>query len=394
VERAFDARESLGGRLATIIDRHKRNRVLPGFAYRDEELFDLEVERLFRREWISVTCAQSVPEPGDVFPVMIAGQSLLVVRDKDGDVRVFYNLCRHRGAQLDDEPCKPRGGRLVCPYHAWSYNLKGEFLRAPYLYRNADNAQPDEAARAELGLIPVRSQVWRDIVFVDLSGVANSFESLIAPLDERLARWNADELRALSTVEYSIATNWKLAAENFLDAYHLPVLHSQIGGGFKGALEIEAVDLSDRITGFVMPIGYGQEPKDPDFHLPRFSGLGDEKQRIEVFVIFPNTLILVEPDNAQVITLRPQGAGVTHESFANYVATDAAQTDQMAELRNLYHQSGNEVNKQDVKLLESLQKSRAMDAGDETRLAKEWDQTVSRFQRIWSEALTGTSTAE
>jgi len=394
MERGFENRRTLDQKLSTIANRHKRNAVLPGFAYRDEDVFDLEVERLFQREWVSVACAQSVPEPGDVFPVTIAGQSLLVVRDKDGEVRVFYNLCRHRGAELIDKPCKPRGGRLVCPYHAWSYNLKGEFLRAPYLYRNSDNTQPGETEREELGLISVRSVVWRDIVFVDLSGSAKPFESLIAPLDERLARWNADELRAVSSVEYKVAVNWKLAAENFLDAYHLPILHSQIGGGFAGALQIEDLEVSDRITGFVMPIGYdGVEPKDSERNLPHFSRLGDEKLRIEVFVIFPNTLILVEPDSSQVITLRPQGAGVTHESFANYVATDASQTDEMAELRDIYHQSSNEVNEQDVKLLEGLQKSRAMDAGGDTRLSKEWDQTVLRFQRIWSETLVGTSSA-
>ena len=393
MERRFGGRNSLDEKLAAIADGHERNAVLPGFVFRDEDVFDLEAEHLFQREWVSITCAQSVPEPGDVFPVMIAGQSLFVVRDKDGDVRVFYNLCRHRGTELVDKPCKPRGGRIVCPYHAWSYNLKGEFLRAPYLYRDGDNTQPNEAAREKLGLIAVRSQVWRDIVFVDLSGTARPFESLIAPLDERLARWNAEELRAVSSVEYEVAGNWKLAAENFLDAYHLPVLHSQIGGGFAGALRVEDVDVSDRIAGFVMPIGYGLEPKESDLSLPRFSGLGDEKQRIEVFVIFPNTLILVEPDGSQVITLRPQGAGMTHESFANYVATDASQTDEMAELRDEWHQSSNEVNKQDVKLLEGLQKSRAMDASGETQLSKEWDQTVSRFQRIWSEALIRASSA-
>jgi phenylpropionate dioxygenase-like ring-hydroxylating dioxygenase large terminal subunit len=198
----------------------------------------------------------------------------------------------------------------------------------------------------------------------------------------------------LSSVEYSVAVNWKLAAENFLDAYHLPVLHSQIGGGFTGALQIEDVGVSDRIAGFVMPIGYGLEPKESDLSLPHFSGLGDEKQRIEVFVIFPNTLILVEPDSSQVITLRPQGAGVTHESFANYVATDASQTDEMAELRCEYHQSSNQVNEQDVKLLEGLQRSRAMDAASETQISIEWDQTVLRFQRIWSEALVGAPNAE
>jgi len=143
VERVLGHEDSVDGKLATIAGRHERGEVLPGFAYRDESVFDLEVERLFQREWVSITCAQSVPEPGDVFPVMIAGQSLLVVCDKDGDVRVFYNLCRHRGAELVDKACKPRGDRLVCPYHAWSYDLKGEFLRAPYLYRNSPPPRPD-----------------------------------------------------------------------------------------------------------------------------------------------------------------------------------------------------------------------------------------------------------
>jgi phenylpropionate dioxygenase-like ring-hydroxylating dioxygenase large terminal subunit len=329
-----------------------------------------------------------------VFPLTIAGHSLLVARDKDGEVRVFYNLCRHRGAQLVDEPCKPRGGRLVCPYHAWSFNLKGEFLRAPYLYKDGDNTQPDETAREALGLIAVRSHVWRDIVFVDLSGDAKPFDSLISPLDERLARWNAEELRPLSTVEYQIDANWKLAAENFLDAYHLPVLHSQIGGGFAGALLVEDLVVSDRIAGFVMPGGYYEDDsEDGAKGLPRFSGLGDEKLRIEVFAIFPNTLILVEPDNSQVITLRPQGAGVTHESFAVYVATDASQAEEFAELREEYDRSSNEVNGQDKQLLESLQKTRAMEVGGDTQPSREWDQTVLRFQRIWSESLIGTEDA-
>jgi choline monooxygenase len=381
--------KGLTEKLSALEERYREKAVLPGFAYRDEAIFELEAERLFRREWISLTCGMSVPEPGDVFPVTIAGQSLLVARDREGEIRVFYNLCRHRGAQLVDKPCKPRGGRLVCPYHAWSFDLEGKFLRAPYLYRNESNDQPDEAAKESLGLISVRSHVWRDIVFVDLSGDAKPFDSLIAPLDERLAPWSADELRPNSTVEYRIEANWKLAAENFLDAYHLPVVHSQIGGGFKGALEIEDIDVSDRISGFAMPIGYGVEDDDSDQRPPRFSGVEDGSERIEVYSIFPNTLVLVEPDNSQIITLRPQSAGVTEESFVNYVATDASQTEEMAEARAAYDQSSNEVNEQDKALLENLQRSRSMDVGGDTQMSQEWDQTMLRFQRIWTGALLG-----
>ncbi len=122
--------------------------------------------------------------------------------------------------------------------------------------------------------------------------------------------------------------------------------------------------------------------------LPRFSGLGaGEALRIEVFSVFPNTLILVEPDNQQVIVLRPQSPGVTHETFANYLVSDASQTGDLAKMRDEYYRSAIEINDQDAALLASLQSTRSMDVGGETQLTQAWDQTVQRFQRIWARKL-------
>lgn len=374
--------------LDPIRSAHEGGRVAPGAAYRDPAVYAAEVQRIFQTSWISVACGQNASGPGALFPVRIVGSSLLVARGRDAQVRVFYNLCRHRGALLIDSPCRAETDRIVCPYHAWSYALDGQLAATPHYDRDRGDAPALPADRERLGLIEVRSAVWRDIVFVDLSGNAPPFAEFIRPLDERLAPWTESELRPLSVDEYRLEANWKLAAENFLDAYHLPVVHPELGGGFKDALLTEDVELSDDVLGLVLPQGYGEGSWQAEPTLPRFSGLRQTDRRgIEVFSIFPNTLILVEPDNQQVIVLRPQDPERTDETFANYVVSDAAMRDELAEDRSELYESAILVNDQDAALLANLQRSRSMDVGAETQLAPAWDQTVQRFQRCWAARL-------
>ncbi|MEE3327641.1 MAG: aromatic ring-hydroxylating dioxygenase subunit alpha [Myxococcota bacterium] len=369
----------------------KGERPLPGQVFRDEDVFRDETKRIFSREWVSITCAQNVAKPGDVFPVYIAGYALLVVRDKKNQVRVFYNMCTHRGASLVTEPCHARGGLLSCPYHGWVFSLDGSLSGAPFLSQSKENPRASEEELRGRGLVPVRSVVWRDIVFVDLSGSAEPFEERIAPLDEHLEPWTAEELHPLSTNEYTAKVNWKLAAENFVDAYHLPVVHSQICPTFQGALEQCSLVLSDRIAGMLMPGGYGSDKASgADSPLPVFSGLEEEqKSRVEAFFIFPNTLILVESDYQQVIVLRPQGAALLHETFASYLVSEEAFAKEHQELRDETDRASLKINDQDIALLEELQKSRSMPAADHTKLATEWDQTVAAFQSTWAHAFLG-----
>lgn len=376
--------------LEDIRDFLKGQRPLPGHVFRDEDVFQDETRRIFSREWISVACAQSVAKPGDVFPVYVAGYALLVVRDKSDQVRVFYNMCSHRGTSLATEPCHVRGGLLSCPYHGWVFSLDGSLKSAPFLNQSGDHPRASPEELRDRGLVSVRSAVWRDIIFVDISGLADPFEEMISPLDAHLRPWSAEELHPLSANEFTAETNWKLAAENFVDAYHLPVVHSQLCPTFKGALEQSCSILSDRIAGMIMPKGYGGDRVKEGIQLPVFSGLEEgEEMRIEAFFIFPNTLILVEADYQQVIVLRPQGAALLHETFASYlVSADAVSKERLALCKET-DRSSLEVNDQDIALLEELQKSRSMPAADHTRLASEWDQTVTAFQKTWARFFLG-----
>jgi len=363
-------------------------RTLPGLAYRDPDIYQAEVEGIFRTGWISVTCGQNVPNSGDLFPIRIAGQSLFVARDEEDRLRVFYNICRHRGMRLVDEPCHARGGRISCPYHAWTFGVDGQFKSAPHLHRDEKRGPLSQAEMDPLGLISIRSAVWRDIVFVNLSGDAKPFEDFIRPLAERISHWTESELRPLCTDEYEVQANWKLAAENFLDVYHLPVVHPQEGEGFGSALATDDVGVSENIIGVVMLEGVEPEAGLEESLLPRFPGLQeDEQERLEIFSIFPNTLLIVEPDCSQVIVLRPQSAGVTEETFANYVVTEASLAEPLAEERAELREASVKINDQDVNLLAGLQQSRSMDVGGDTKPSKAWDTTSQRFQRIWARKL-------
>ena len=371
---------------------YEAERVVPGLAYRDPVVYEAEVAQIFRTGWISVTCGQNVPKPGDLIPIRMAGQSLFVARDEDNQLRVFYNLCRHRGARLVDEACNARGHRITCPYHGWTFGVDGQLKAAPHLHRGAENRPLDPEEMNRLGLMRVRSAVWRDIVFVNLSGDAEPFDDFIRPLADRIANWTESELRPLCSDEYEIQANWKLTVENFVDIYHLPVLHSQVPGGFHAALATEDVEVSDDIIGIVMTeglFGAGSDQEE-EWLLPRFPGLReDQRERLEIFSIFPNTLLIVEPNCSQVIVLRPQSAGVTSETFANYIVSDASLSKSLAADRAELRKESLKVNDQDAILLAGLQQTRSMDVGGDTQPSEAWDVTPQRFQRIWARKVLG-----
>ncbi len=356
---------------------------MAGAVYGSRDCFESECEQLFPRTWVSVTTGMLVPEPGDVFPCTVAGLSLLVVRDREHQIRVFYNLCRHRGAALVTEPCHQRNGLLTCPYHAWSYRLDGRLYKAPHFDR-LDAQAPNAEQQQALGLIPLRSAVWRDIVFINIDGRAAPFEEFIAPLHKRLAPWSAALLQPLGSKEYDIQANWKLVAENFLDAWHLPFVHPELTRGMAPLLAVEDVRLNADLFGFIMPQGYGERSVLEARSTPVFPDLPpDRAETIEVWCIFPNTLILVEPDNQQVITVRPQSATRSHETFADYLAgPPASEEERQSMLAFSQH-----INEQDKQLLETMQPARAMPVGDQTQLNRSWDQTVSRFQRRWRQCM-------
>lgn len=187
-------------------------RTLPWAWYADPAVLQLERERIFRTSWQYVGHAGDVPEPGSFAATRVGDVPVVVVRDYEGELRAFLNVCRHRGSIV----CSGSGRRatLQCPYHAWTYGLDGTLRSAP----RADETAPHE----ELGLVPLALETWGPFVFVNPDAAAAPLAETLGDLLDELP---LDGLSFHHRVEYELASNWKIACENFLECYHCPVAH-------------------------------------------------------------------------------------------------------------------------------------------------------------------------
>jgi choline monooxygenase len=196
-------------------------RGLPNAHYTDPATWAAERDALLFGQWAGIAFADDVPAPGDAWPVDYAGVPVLVLRDRAGAIRVFQNVCRHRGMILVDRP-GPIRGAIRCPYHSWCYGLDGRLVATPHVGGPGQNAHP-QVDRDTLGLIELRAHVWRGVVFVNLDGQAPAFDDAHADL---IGRWGALDQPlhsdAASTFALDVACNWKLAVENYCESYHLP----------------------------------------------------------------------------------------------------------------------------------------------------------------------------
>jgi choline monooxygenase len=192
---------------------------IPAPWYVDERLADLEREQVFARNWITVGRTDQVAAPGQFFTVEIAGEPLVIVRGSDNIVRAFFNVCRHHAAAVVTSPCGA-AEHLRCPYHGWTYGLDGSLKGAPEFtgVLNFD--------RSQNGLLPARLATWEQFVFVALTNDAPPLDAFLGDLPARVAPLELTNIRFFERRTYSLACNWKVYVDNYLDGgYHVPHLH-------------------------------------------------------------------------------------------------------------------------------------------------------------------------
>ena len=206
----------------------EQTRTLPGRYYYDPAIFALEQERIFSRLWVCVGRADRLQDAGSYVVHQVGNESVIVLRDRDGQLRSFLNLCRHRGTRLCTAEQGQLHATLQCPYHAWTYALDGCLIGAPNM-RGDPGFDP-----ARLGLLPVGLQVWEGLIWLNLSGAARPGwgpEPLAAQLGilyDRFAHYRVGELTSAATITYDIKANWKLVVENFSECYHCAVIHPEL----------------------------------------------------------------------------------------------------------------------------------------------------------------------
>jgi Rieske 2Fe-2S family protein len=281
-------------------------KTLPSDYYRSPEMYARERERIFCREWLCVGREADVPNPGDSTVLDVLGESILLVRNESGTLRGFYNVCRHRGAQLCGTSLPGRGTRggvvgkrIRCPYHSWTYSLDGDLVAVPYI---------EGVDVAKYSLYPVGVESWGGFVFVHLTPVgAKSLADQLGAISTRTRRYPLARLRVGHSVRYDVAANWKIIVENYNECYHCGGVHPEL---------CDIVPAFRRNGGSDLPWERGVPHREGAYTFtnngttarPPFPDLNeDERTRHFGEVVYPNLFLSLCCDHVAAFILYPKG---------------------------------------------------------------------------------------
>jgi choline monooxygenase len=368
-------------------------------AYTSEAFFALERDRVFASSWVAVGCSAQLREPGDVLVADVAGRSVFVVRKKDGTLRAFYNVCRHRGTRL------LRAGEchvnrfIRCPYHSWAYDHDGTCVGTP-LFEGSD-IPPDQQAtfgmedvaafdRADYGLLPVAVDAWGPLVFVSLEADPEPLADHLGDLPERTAGYRLDEWEIARTATYEIRANYKLIAENFMEYYHLPWVHP-------GLVKVSPMEAHHRWQGTGMYVGFCTSPIAPDTEeggwqrgLEPISGLNEADATSARFIwLFPGVAVNILPNHLFIIHARPVAPGLTHETTYLLTRPEATGGDGSEQAVDDLARFWDEVNREDIDIVERVQAGLESTPFPGGRLCYRFEESIHRFQNMIVDRMVG-----
>jgi choline monooxygenase len=360
-------------------------------AYTERSYFDLEREQVFARSWIPVCVADEVAAPGDFLVVEAAGRSVIVCRNRAGQLRAHHNVCRHRGARLCDAGPGHAERFFKCPYHSWAYDLDGHCLGTPLF--TADSEVPEDQRaifdtsgakafdKADYGLYPVRCEQWGFLIFVCLGDDAPPLLDELGDLPERLAAFRLEEWQLERRLEYEISANWKLIAENFMEYYHLPWVHPSL-------VKVSPMDAHYRWQGAGKYVGFCTTPiaSNTDsggwLGLPALEGLSEDDATSARFAwLYPNIAINVLPNHIFLLLPRPAGAGRTTETAYLLTHPESRQHAQESDIDALIS-FWDEVNREDIAIVERVQAGLSDPAYLGGRMCYRFEESVHRFQNM------------
>ena len=275
---------------------------LPAWLYTDPEFLAVETARILRPSWQIVCHESDIAGPGDWRTLAYLGENVVVVRGSDGTIRGFHNVCRHRAMRLvdGDSGCAKK---LICPYHAWAYELDGRLTGVPM---RADYPALDMATT---GLVPVDVDIWRGFVFVRLEDDGGpSVAQMMAPYDNEVAPYRFEEMRRISDVRVrERAVNWKNVGDNYSDNLHIPVAHDGLTRLFGKSYAIEAAGWVDKMSGELVD----RPSADPwerfyQAHLPPVDHLPASSQRRWLYYkLWPNMAFDIYADQIDFMQWLP-----------------------------------------------------------------------------------------
>ena len=291
-------------------------RAMPTSVYTSEDFVEAELKHVFSKDWYCVGRADALSKTGDYVTAELAGQPIVVLRDADHQLRAMSNVCLHRMSTLLQD--RGNAKTIVCPYHAWTYNLDGKLRGAPAMSQN------EGFCKDHYRLPQVRCEEWLGWVFVCLDPDAQAVSVQLSEVEDMISAYDMTNYSESFYEEHVWNTNWKVLAENFMESYHLPVCHAGTIGGLS------------KLEDMVCPPGrpafnYHTILKDESLriamaHPTKNNRLkGEERRTTYLLALYPSLMITLTPGYFWYISLHPKGPGQVHIRFGGGMSNDFAE---------------------------------------------------------------------
>ena len=346
---------------------------LPAECYVDEDFFQLEQQQVFRGGWVAVGFVDAVADVGQTIAREVGGRSVIVTRNKAGELRAFLNACRHRGTELVDQDCLV-DGVIRCPYHRWGYDLDGTLVATPMF----DAVPVKNFDRADFGLHAVAVEAFAGVLWVSLDPTVAPLRECMGDLCDRLAGYRLDSWQLRETADIEINANWKLISENYQEYYHLGWVHPDLA-------KVSRVQDHYRYQGPGQYCGQTTSPVSSDDRddwatLPAPAWLNESDASSGRFVaMFPNVLLSVLPNHVFIMILEPIAPGKTIE-HTGFLLPDPASIEPAAltATRSFWL----DVNNEDIDIVERGQRGLTSGGYTPGRLSPRFEEPLNRFHKM------------
>jgi choline monooxygenase len=354
--------------------------------YTDPHILEVEREKIFRHTWQLVgttmqPCGQSgdtngvqktIADPETYFTAEISGEPVLVIRDKQGTLRAFSNVCRHRAGPIAlGSGCK---NVMRCQYHGWTYTLEGKLIGTP----DVDGIEFFD--RSTMGMVPLRVNVWGDLIFVNFDGKAEPLSTVLGEIPNQARGFDFEGLKLAERRDYVINCNWKVYVDNYLEGYHIPIAHPGL------MKEIDYAQYRTDTYRFYSqqfaPIR-AMKPDDSGerFYAPGTAGLKEALY----FWIFPNLMLNIYPDNLSTNLIVPLSHDKTLTIFEWFFHdTDSPKAKERIAKAVAF---SDEVQQEDILLCENVQKGLQSSTYDRGRYSVKRENGVHHFHMLLREFL-------
>lgn len=304
-----------------VSEPFQRARAMPAVVYTSNEFLKRELSDVFARDWLCVGRASALANVGDYITYELAGQPIFVIRDKDGTLRAMSNVCLHRMSTLLEGSGNKKA--IVCPYHAWSYNLDGSLRGAPAMALN------EAFCKDSYRLPQIRCEDWLGWIMVTLNRDAPAVSSQLSEVESLIEDYGMEHYVETFHETHIWDTNWKILAENFMESYHLPVCHAGTIGGLS--------KLNEMICPPGLPaFNYHTILKDDTLkialaHPNNRRMIGDRRRTTFLLAIYPSLLMTLTPGYFWYLSLHPHRVGQVHITFGGGMAPEYANSEQAQE---------------------------------------------------------------